>query len=79
MSLAERLENWAPTVRNNCRTCAWYDKLSSKEKKAVDEFLTLIDSGQASRPEILAIFQEEGLDCAETSFSRHLKNCREPH
>lgn len=79
MSLADRLATWEPVARNQCRTCAWYATQTDEDKDAYRQFLKLIDDGQVARAQVLRVFQEEGLDCTESSFNRHLNTCRESH
>lgn len=73
MSLADRLTNAQPSLRQQCLTCKWYEKLDTEDQKAFDDFI-----GRVGETFSVAHFHRlclgEGLACGLSSFTRHLKD-----
>lgn len=72
MSLAERAANFTARSLSSCRTCAWYDKLPDEDKQAFEQ---LANRDDLYRADFLDMCREEGLQCSETAFRRHMKCC----
>jgi hypothetical protein len=71
VSLAERAKDYSQPPL--CLTCLWYDQLSGTEKEAFDQLAARED---VYKRDLLDMCAEEGLQCSETSFRRHMRNCR---
>lgn len=73
MSLAEHV-NTIPTSRMQCLTCIWLDTLPDGEREAFAQIAARV----GPKPTDLSASQfyrwccDEGLECNESSFKRHL-------
>lgn len=73
MSLADRLPTLEPRPSpNDCITCTWYRGLPERDKLAFNDLAERRDITRAWLLELCSA--EEGLDCGETSFRRHMQN-----
>ena len=71
MSLADRLATITPTT--TCLVCVWYRTLTKRDKDAFNQTATHVPDTY-SYAAFYQMCAEEGLQCSETSFKRHLKN-----